>query len=86
MQFHTAYEQLLNGAAIRRYHWGENQYLRMKNHQIYMYYNSTQQKVDSLKASAIVATDWQLCDDICSTTRVPKEDLLQYLQQLNESL
>lgn len=86
MRFSQAYEQLLHGAAIRRYHWGVNQYLRMKNHQLYMYANGAQQKVDCIKASAIVATDWQLCDDICSTTRVPKEDLLQYLQQLNESL
>ena len=86
MQFHTAYEQLLNCAAIRRYHWGENQYLRMENHQLYMYYNDTQQKVDCIKASAIVATDWQTCDDTYRKTRVPKDDLLQYLQQLNESL
>lgn len=86
MQFHTAYEQLLQGRAIRRYHWGKDQYLRMKNHQLYMYYNGAQQKVDSLKASAIVATDWQTCYDIYKTTRVPKDDLLQYLQQLNESL
>lgn len=86
MRFSQAYEQLLNGAAIRRYHWGKDQYLRMKNHQLYMYYNGIQQKVDSLKASAIVATDWQLCDDTHQSTRVPKEDLLQYLQQLNESL
>lgn len=86
MQFHTAYEQLLQGRAIRRYHWGENQYIRMKNHQLYMYANGTQQKVDSLKASAIVASDWQLCDDTYSPTRVPQEDLLQYLQELNDSL
>lgn len=86
MRFSQAYEQLLNGAAIRRYHWGKDQYLRMKNHQLYMYANGTQQRVDCIKASAIVATDWQLCDDICSTTRVPQDDLLQYLQQLNESL
>lgn len=86
MRFSQAYEQLLNGAAIRRYHWGKDQYLRMKNHQLYMYYNGAQQKVDSLKASAIVATDWQTCDDIYKTTRVQQDDLLQYLQELNNSL
>ena len=86
MRFSQAFELLFQGKAIRRYHWGKDQYLRMKNHQLYMYYNGTQQKVDCIKASAIVATDWQLCDDICSTTRVPQDDLLQYLQQLNESL
>lgn len=86
MHFNTAYEQLLQGNAIRRYHWGENQYIRMKNHQLYMYTNGTQQKVDSLKASAIVATDWQLCDDTYRETRVPQDDLLRYLQELNDSL
>ena len=86
MRFSQAYEQLLNGAAIRRYHWDKDQYLRMKNHQLYMYINGTQQKVDSLKASAIVATDWQTCDDTYKPTRVPQDDLLQYLQELNNSL
>lgn len=86
MRFSKAFELLFQGKAIRRYHWGKDQYLRMKNHQLYMYYNGTQQKVDCIKASAIVSTDWQTCDDIYKTTRVPQDDLLQYLQELNNSL
>lgn len=86
MRFSQAFELLFQGKAIRRYHWGKDQYLRMKNHQLYMYYNGAQQKVDCIKASAIVAADWQTCDDTYKPTRVPQDNLLQYLQQLNESL
>lgn len=84
MRFGAAFERLEAGKAIRRVRWAKDQCLRMKHGSIYVCTDQWHRKLKSLDATAINASDWEVINDYQKAS--PKEDLLAYLQKLNNSI
>nr|DAV66560.1 MAG TPA: hypothetical protein [Caudoviricetes sp.] len=56
----------------------------MKHGSIYVCTDKWHRKLKSLDATAINASDWEVINDYQKVS--PKEDLLAYLQKLNNSI
>lgn len=85
MRFHEAYELMSNGKGIRRHHWPQTQCLRMKKGVMYLCTDDWHKPVKSLSAKCICSSDW-LTTDMYPIKKTSKQDLLDYLQQLNKTV
>lgn len=84
MRFSTAFEHMLNGKAIRRYHWHTESCLRLKRGKIYVCTSTEHKPLKALAASAIMASDWQILgEETCSKK---DETIMQFFKNLNHSL
>ena len=85
MRFHEAYELMESGKGIRRHHWPQTQCLRIKKGVIYLCTDQWHKRVKSLGAKCICSADWTTTD-MYQIKKTSKQDLLDYLQQLNKTL
>lgn len=81
MRFSTAFEYMLNGKAIRRYHWKPESCLRLKRGKIYVCTEQEHKLLGSLNASAIMASDWQVVGE--ETYAKKDESIMQFFKSLN---
>lgn len=81
MRFSTAFEHMLNGKAIRRYHWKLESCLRLKRGKIYVCTEQEHKLLGSLNASAIMASDWQVLGE--ETDYKKDESIVQFFESLN---
>ena len=84
MRFSTAFEHMLNGKAIRRYHWKPESCLRLKRGKIYVCTETEHKLLGSLNASAIMASDWQVYGE--ETCFKKDESIMHFFDQLNCTL
>ena len=81
MRFSTAFEHMLNGKAIRRYHWKLESCLRLKRGKIYVCTSTEHKLLGSLNASAIMASDWQVVgEEMCYKK---DENIMRFFESLN---
>lgn len=81
MRFSTAFEYMLNGKAIRRYHWKPESCLRLKRGKIYVCTETEHKLLKSLNASTIMASDWQVYGE--ETCFKKDESIMQFFESLN---
>lgn len=84
MRFSTAFEHMLNGKAIRRYHWKPESCLRLKRGKIYVCTEQEHKLLKSLNASAIMASDWQVLGEEACFKK--DESIMRFFNQLNCTL
>ena len=84
MRFSEAFEHMLNGKAIRRYHWQEESCLRLKRGKIYVCTATEHKPLKALNASAIMASDWQVYGE--ETCFKKDESIIQFFESLNCTL
>lgn len=85
MRFHEAYELMESGKGIRRHHWPQTQCLRMKKGVMYLCTDQWHKRVKSLGAKCICSSDW-VTTDMYQIKETSKQDLLDYLHKLNQSV
>lgn len=81
MRFSTAFEHMLNGKAIRRYHWKPESCLRLKRGKIYVCTSTEHKLLGSLNASAIMASDWQVLGEEIYAKK--DGSIMQFFESLN---
>lgn len=81
MRFSTAFEHMLNGKAIRRYHWKPESCLRLKRGKIYVCTSTEHKLLKALNAEAIMASDWQVVgEEMCYKK---DESIMRFFESLN---
>lgn len=84
MRFSTAFEYMLDGKAIRRYHWKPESCLRLKRGKIYVCTSTEHKPLKALAASAIMASDWQVVGE--ETNHKTDETIMQFFESLNHTI
>lgn len=84
MRFSTAFEHLLKGKAIRRYHWNAESCLRLKRGKIYVCTAKEHKPLKALAENAIMASDWQIVGE--ETCFKPNKNIMHFFDQLNSTL
>lgn len=84
MRFSEAFEHMLNGKAIRRYHWQVESCLRLKRGKIYVCTATEHKPLKALTSQAIMAADWQVYGE--ETCFKKDESIMQFFENLNYSL
>ena len=84
MRFSEAFEHMLNGKAIRRYHWNPESCLRLKRGKIYVCTETEHKQLKCLNASAIMASDWQVYGEEACFKK--DESIIQFFENLNSVL
>lgn len=84
MRFSEAFEHLLHGKAIRRYHWHPESCLRLKRGKIYVCTAKEHKLLKALVAQAIMAADWQVVGE--ETCFKKDESIMHFFDKLNCTL
>lgn len=84
MRFSTAFEHMLNGKAIRRYHWNPEICLRLKRGKIYVCTETEHKPIKALTEKAIMASDWQVYGE--ETCFKKDESIMRFFDKLNCTL